>query len=113
MLKDEGVVIGRFKVGRLTKEQGLTSKQPGLHAFKTANVERPDILNQLNREIDFEVPNKVRRGNIIYIWTGASWHHCAVVIDLDVRRAIGWSRSPRPDAELAALTNVTKYESSR
>ncbi len=32
MLRDEGIVMGRFKVGRLMKEQGLMSKQPGKHA---------------------------------------------------------------------------------
>ncbi len=89
MLEDEGIVMGRFKVGRLMKEQGLTSKQPGPHAYKTASVERPDISNQLNREFYVDAPNKVWCGDITYIWTGSSWHYCAVVIDLFVRRVIG------------------------
>lgn len=67
MLKHEGVVMGRFKVGRLMKEQGLTSKQPGPHAYKVANIERPDIPNKLNREFDVEAPNRVWSGDITYI----------------------------------------------
>lgn len=110
MLKDEGITMGRFKVGRLMKEQGLTSKQPGPHAYKSANVERPDIPNQLNREFDVDAPNKVWCGDITYIWTGSSWDYCAVVIDLFARRAIGWSMSPRPDAELAARALDMAYE---
>lgn len=73
MLKDEGITMGRFKVGRLMKEQGLTSKQPGPHAYKSANAERPDIPNQLNREFDVDAPNKVWCGDITYIWTGSQY----------------------------------------
>ncbi|MBY6062924.1 IS3 family transposase [Pseudidiomarina sediminum] len=110
MLKDEGISMGQFKVGCLMKEQGLTSKQPDPHAYKSANVERPDIPNQLNREFDVDAPNKVGCGDITYIWTGSSWHYCAVVIDLFARRAIGRSMSPRPDAELAARALDMAYE---
>ena len=110
MLKHEGVVMGRFKVGRLMKEQGLTSKQPGPHAYRIANVERPDIPNKLNREFDVEAPNRVWCGDITYIWTGSGWHYAAVVIDLFTRRVIGWSMSPRPDAELVARALDMAYE---
>ena len=110
MLKNEGIIMGRFKVGRLMKEQGLTSKQPGPHAYRVANVERPDIPNQLNREFDVELPNTVWCGDITYIWTGSNWHYCAVVIDLYKRRVIGWSMSPRPDAELAVRALDMAYE---
>ena len=110
MLKHEGVIMGRFKVGRLMKEQGLTSKQPGPHAYRIANVERPDIPNKLNREFDVEAPNRVWCGDITYIWTGSGWHYAAVVIDLFTRRVVGWSMSPRPDAELAARALDMAYE---
>lgn len=96
--------MGRFKVGRLMKDQGLKSKQPGPHAYRVANVERPDILNKLNREFDVEAPNRVWCGDITYIWTGSGWHYAAVVIDLD------WSMSPCPDAELAARALDMTYE---
>lgn len=102
--------MGRFKVGRLMKEQGLTSKQPGPHAYKVANVEIPDIPNKLNREYDVEAPNRVWCGDITYIWTGSGWHYAAVVIDLFTRRVIGWSMSPRPDSELAARALDMAYE---
>ncbi|WP_243735063.1 MULTISPECIES: IS3 family transposase, partial [Idiomarina] len=75
MLKHEGVVMGRFKVGRLMKEQGLTSKQPGPHAYRVANVERPDIPNKLNREFDVEAPNRVWCGDITYSVPGTQGEH--------------------------------------
>lgn len=40
MMREDGVVIGRFKVSRLMEELGLISKQPGKHAYKLAAVER-------------------------------------------------------------------------
>ena len=93
MLRDEGIVMGRFKVGRLMKEQGLMSKQPSKHAYK--NV-------QVDRQFNVEQPNKAWCGDIIYIWAGSAWHYAAVVIDLHTRQVIGWSMSHRLDAELAA-----------
>ena len=44
MMREDGVVIGRFKVSRLMEELGLICKQPGRHAYKQATVERIDTL---------------------------------------------------------------------
>lgn len=54
--------------------------------------------------------NQVWCGDITYIWTGSAWHYAAVVIDLHIRRVIGWSMSHRPDAELAARALDMTYE---
>lgn len=110
MLQDENIKIGRFKVANLMKEQGLISRQPGKHAYKTANAERPDIPNRLDRQFDVEAPNKVWCGDITYVWTGSAWHYAAVVVDLYKRRVIGWAMSPRPDAELAIRALAMAYE---
>ena len=58
MLKDEGTEVGRFEVRGLMKEQGLTSKQPGSHAYKKSTVERPDIPNILDRQLTVAAPNR-------------------------------------------------------
>lgn len=71
MLRDEGITMGRFKVGRLMKEQGLMSQQPGKHTYKNVQVERPDIPNLLDRQFNVEKPNQVWCGNITYIWADA------------------------------------------
>lgn len=102
MLRDEWLEINRFKDGTLMKEQGLTSKQSGKHAYKQVKVERPDIPNLLNRQFVPEQSNQAWCGDITYLWTGGAWHYAAVVIDLYARRVIGWSLLKRPDAELAS-----------
>lgn len=110
MLQDREVYIGRFKVRRLMKELGLTSKQPGSHTYKAATVERPDIPNRLERKFDVGTPNSVWCGDITYIWAGNRWHYLAVVIDLYTRRIVGWSMSAKPDAELVVNALDMAYE---
>ena len=110
MLRDRKVHIGRFKVRRLMKELGLTSKQPGSHTYKAATVERPDIPNRLERKFDVGAPNSAWCGDITYIWAGNCWHYLAVVIDLYSRRIVGWSMSAKPDAELVVNALDMAYE---
>lgn len=100
MMRALGHVIGRFKVRRLMKEAALVSKQPGSHAYKVADAERPDIPNHLDREFEVATPNTVWCGDVTYIWAESRWHYLAVVIDLYSRRVVGWSLSTSPDAEL-------------
>jgi putative transposase len=110
MMRERSYVIGRFKVRRLMAEAGLVSKQPGSHAYKIADFERPDIPNLLDREFDVDTPNKIWCGDITYIWADNRWHYLAVVIDLYRRRVIGWALSNSPDAELAVKALDTAYE---
>jgi len=54
----------------------------------------------LNREFDVPEPNQVWCGDITYIWAQGKWHYLAVVMDLYVRRVVGWALSNKPDADL-------------
>ena len=56
MLRELGHQVGRYRVRRVMRELGLTCKQPGSHAYKTASVERPDIPNRLNRDFTPTTP---------------------------------------------------------
>ena len=100
MLREDGVMIGRFCVRRLMRELGLVGKQPGSHAYKQATVERPDISNRLNREFAVQHPNRVWCGDITYVWAQGRCQYLAVVLDLYTRRTIGWALATKPDAEL-------------
>ncbi|WP_237720908.1 IS3 family transposase [Pseudomonas asplenii] len=110
MLRDEGVEIGRFKVRRLMREQGLISKQPGSHAYTKTTVERPDIPNVLDRQFTVAAPNVVWCGDITYIWAQGRWSYLAVVLDLYSRRVVGWAMSAKPDAELVIKALDKAYE---
>jgi len=110
MMREEGTVIGRFKVSRLMEELGLICKQPGRHAYKQATVERIDIPNHLNREFEVGAPNQVWCGDITYVWAQGRWHYLAVVLDLFTRRVVGWAFSTRPDADLVVQALEMAYE---
>ncbi len=100
MMREDGVMIGRFKVSGLMAELGLICKQPGKHAYKQATVERIDIPNHLNRQFVVDAPNQVWCGDITYIWAEGCWHYLAAVLNLYTRRVVGWAFSTRPDADL-------------
>ncbi|PRD30520.1 UNVERIFIED_CONTAM: insO2 [Trichonephila clavipes] len=110
MMREQGTVIGRFKVSRLMEELGLICKQPGGHAYKQATVERIDIPNRLNRQFVVDAPNQVWCGDITYVWAEGRWHYLAAVLDLFTRRVVGWAFSTRPDADLVVQALDMAYE---
>ena len=101
-LRDNGLTIGRRRVARLMRENGLRARQKrrfkrttdSLHAFPIA----PNLLDQ-----DFAAagPNQKWGADISYVWTREGWLYLAVVIDLFARRGVGWATSDRLHKELA------------
>lgn len=101
-LRDNGLVIGRRRIARLMRENGLRARQKrrfkrttdSLHAFPVA----PNLLDQ-----DFTAtgPNQKWGADISYVWTREGWLYLAVIIDLFARRVVGWATSHRLHRDLA------------
>ena len=101
-LRDSGLAIGRRRVARLMRENGMKARQKrrfkrttdSLHAFPVA----PNLLDQ-----DFTAtgPNQKWGADISYVWMLEGWLYLAVVIDLFARRVVGWATSDRLHKELA------------
>lgn len=101
-LRDNGLGIGRRRVARLMRENGMKARQKrrfkrttdSLHAFPVA----PNLLDQ-----DFTAsgPNQKWAADISYVWTREGWLYLAIVIDLFARRVVGWATSDRLHKELA------------
>lgn len=95
-LRDSGLSIGRRRVARLMRENGMTARQKwrfkrttdSLHAFPVA----PNLLDQ-----DFAAigPNRKWGADISYVRTREGWLYLAVIIDLFARRVVGWAASDR------------------
>jgi putative transposase len=95
-LRHNGLSIGRRRVARLMRENGLRARQKrrfkrttdSLHAFPIA----PNLLDQ-----DFAAarPNQKWGADISYVRTREGWLYLAVVIDLFARRVVGWATSDR------------------
>ena len=109
-MREDGEVIGRFKVRRLMKEVRLESKQPKPYAYKSARHERPDIPNHLGRRFNVAQPDHVWCGDITYVWVQNRWVYLAVVLDLYARRVVGWSLSEHPDAKLVVSALKMAYQ---
>src|ERR1700756_5345533 len=101
-LRYNGLTIGRRRVARLMRENGLRARQKrrfkrttdSLHAFPIA----PNLLDQ---DFAAAMPNQKWGADISYVWTREGWLYLAVVIDLFARRVIGWATSDRLHKELA------------
>jgi len=101
-LKDRGLCVGRRRVARLMRENGLKGRQPrryrrttdSHHGFALA----PNLLGQ-----DFTAvrPNEKWVADISYIWTQEGWLYLAVIIDLYARRVVGWATGDRLQLDLA------------
>lgn len=101
-LRDNGHAIGRRRVARLMRENGMKARQKrwfkrttdSMHAFPVA----PNLLDQ-----DFAAtgPNQKWGADLSYVWTREGWLYLAVVIDLFARRVVGWATSDRLHKELA------------
>ncbi len=109
LLKQQGESIGRFKVRRLMKEAGLSSKQPGRHRYKPATKPSDIADNHLARSFQVDEPNQVWCGDVTYIWSGTQWLYQALVMDLFARRIIGWACSESPDSALTGQALTMAY----
>lgn len=100
-LKHQEIVVGRNRVGRLMRENGIKARWP--RKFKaTTNFEHAFEVapNVLARKFKVEAPNQAVVGDITYVKTGQGWLYLAVLIDLFSRRVVGWAMSARIDEKL-------------
>jgi putative transposase len=105
-LQEEGFGVGRNRVARLMRENGLRAK--GKRRFKKTTDSEHDrriAPNHLGREFQAEAPNTVWAGDITYLWTSEGWVYLAVVVDLFSRKVVGWALADhmRTDLVLEAL----------
>jgi hypothetical protein len=103
-LKAQGLAIGRHRVARLMRDNGLRALQR--RRFKRTtdsqhnNPVAPNLLEQ-----DFTVTRPKQNGgsDISYIWTAEGWLYLAIVVDLYSRRIVGWAVGVRLRKELLWL----------
>lgn len=105
-LKAEGRRIGRKRVARIMRENGLRARGKRRFRKTTDSTHNcPISPNLLNRRFVAEAPNKVWVGDITYLWTAKGWLYLAVILDLFSRKVVGWALADnmRTDLVLVAL----------
>ncbi len=114
-LKDQGFVIGRRRIDRLMRENGLCAKVKKRFKRTTDSHHNhgiaPNLLIGARGKSDFTAiaPNEKWAADISYIWTREGWLYLAIIMDLFSRRIVGWAAQDRLKTALplAALRQAT------
>jgi putative transposase len=110
-LQDAGYRIGRNRVARLMRENGIRAKTKRKFRVTTdSRRDHPVAPNLLDRQFEVAAPNTVWLADISYIPTREGWLHLAVVLDLFSRQVVGWAMDAQMPQELtlAALDMAIK-----
>ena len=102
-LRAEGVRIGRKRVARLMRRDGLAVARRRRRVPRTTDSrhDHPVAPNLLDRNFAAERPDTVWLADLSHIPTGEGWLHLAVIEDLATREIVGWSMADHLRAELA------------
>lgn len=101
-LQGRGHKVGRNRVARIMRQEGLRGRTPRRFRKTTDSRHHHRIApNLLARDFTADEPNRIWVGDITYIPTLDGWLYLAVLLDLFSRRVVGWTMSDRIDTELA------------
>jgi len=101
-LRAHGVRVGKKRIERLMRENGLEARQKRRFVHTTdSRHEHPIAANLLKRDFDPKAANTAWAGDVTYIATGEGWLYLAVLLDLFSRRVVGWATSAVNDRQLA------------
>jgi transposase InsO family protein len=101
VLRNDGVFVGRFKVRRMMKKNGLRPswKRKFIHTTDS-NHDLPVAENLFNRQFNPGAINQSWVADITYIRTRSGWLYLAAVMDLFSRKIVGWAMAPHMRSEL-------------
>ena len=91
-LAAEGTRVGRRRIGRIMRQNGLVGRH--VRAYKATTVadgSHTGIPDLVNRDFSVGLADERWCGDITYIKTASGWAYKAVVIDIGTRRPIGWA----------------------
>jgi len=108
-LRDRGHDVGKHRVARLMRENGIWARIRRRFRHTTdSNHRLPVAPNLLAQNFTATAPNQAWVGDITYIWTAEGWAYLAVLLDLCSRRVVGWAlrKSLSRELALAALEHA-------
>lgn len=105
-LRDHGERVGKKRVARLMRQDGLVGRRPTRGGPRTTDSAhgQPVAPNVVARQFDvngIQVVNRVWVADITYVPTQEGFLFLAVVLDLASRRVVGWAMRNTLAGELA------------
>lgn len=100
-LRAEGERVGKHRVARLMRQQGLQPRQRRCFRTTTRSSQRQPVApNLLAQHFHASRPNQKWLVDITYLATREGWLYLAGVLDVFSRRIVGWSMGSRLDRSL-------------
>ena len=90
-LEDAGIGVGRKRVSRLMRENGIVAEPYRRMKWKRPFKTAAGAPNLVQRQFNVLEPNRIWAADVTSFWTGSGWVHLAIVMDLYSRRIIGWA----------------------
>lgn len=104
------VQVGRHRVARLMRENGIVARRgrPKTHTRSVPPRRRPEIKDLVCREFERPAPNMLWFSDLTMIRTGEGYLRAAVIIDACSRRVIGSASANHetPNTAYAALRSA-------
>jgi transposase InsO family protein len=104
-LRDEGIHVGKKRVARLMRADGLVARPRRRRGGATTNSAHawPVAANLLDRQFDVNGVrlNQVWVSDLTYVPTRQGWLYLATVLDLASRRVVGWAMADALDRDVA------------
>jgi putative transposase len=100
-LREEGIRVGKKRVARLMKAEGLQGAYfQKLVTTTTRDGEAQPCADLVQRQFSAAAPNKLWVADITYIPTSAGFLFLAVVLDAFSRKIVGWAMAEHLKSEL-------------
>jgi transposase InsO family protein len=109
-VRAEGIAVGRHRVAKLLRNEGLRAKAKRRYRVTTdSNHLYPISPNRVARKFHAERPNQVWLSDITYLPTSEGWLYLSCFLDLYSRRIVGWSLDDTLEASATcrALAHAT------
>ena len=107
-LNESGLDVGRHRIARLMRDNGLKALQKRRYK-KTTDSNHGGLVapNLLDQDFACDGPDQKWGADISYISTAEGWLYLAIVLDLFSKRIVGWATSERLKKDLA-LTALSR-----
>ena len=100
-LQDMGIKVGRKRVARLMRQNGIRARQKRRYKTTTQrHASRPAAPNLLQQDFSADEVNQKWLADITYVDTREGWLYLAAVLDVHSRKIVGWSMSTRLQRKL-------------